>query len=70
MNAMGLSDNSRLKSTTVFEINYRHDDIINEHGLQMFEKKFNIKCAGSFYPGNFKFFYPMASNKNIIIVNS
>ena len=70
MNAMGLSDDSILKRTTISEINYFHDDIITEHGLQMLEKKFNIKCAESFHSGIFKFFYLMASIKSIIIVNS
>ncbi|XP_046850711.1 uncharacterized protein LOC124444171 [Xenia sp. Carnegie-2017] len=53
MNAMGLSDDSILKRTTIFEINCRYDDIITEHGLQMLEKKFNIKCAESFYSAEF-----------------
>ncbi|XP_046850707.1 uncharacterized protein LOC124444169 isoform X2 [Xenia sp. Carnegie-2017] len=45
MNAMGLSDDSKLKRTTISEINYRHGNDITEHGLRMLEKKFGKKCA-------------------------
>ncbi|XP_046850128.1 uncharacterized protein LOC124443684 [Xenia sp. Carnegie-2017] len=57
MNLMGLSDDSKLRSITISEINCRHGDDITEHGLQMLEKKFGIKCAESFYPGIFKWLY-------------
>ncbi|XP_046851162.1 uncharacterized protein LOC124444595 [Xenia sp. Carnegie-2017] len=53
MNAMGLSDDSKLKRTTISKINHCHDDIITEHGLQMLEKQFNIKCAESFFSAEF-----------------
>ncbi|XP_046850710.1 uncharacterized protein LOC124444170 isoform X2 [Xenia sp. Carnegie-2017] len=53
MNSMGLSDDSKLRSITISEINCRHGDDITEHGLQMLEKKFGIKCAESFFPAEF-----------------
>ena len=53
MNSMGLSNKSNLKHTTISEINYHHTESITEHGLQMLEKKFRIKCADitSFHAG-------------------
>ncbi|XP_046850122.1 uncharacterized protein LOC124443682 [Xenia sp. Carnegie-2017] len=54
MNAMGLSDDSKLKRTTISKIKNRHGNDITEHGLQMLEKKFGIKC------GDFKSFQEAA----------
>ncbi|XP_046852782.1 uncharacterized protein LOC124446034 [Xenia sp. Carnegie-2017] len=55
MNSMGLSNKSNLKHTTISEINYHHTDSITEHGLQMLEKKFRMKCADitSFHAAEF-----------------
>ena len=43
MNSLGLSDDTKLQSVTIGEINYVHSEEISEHGFAMLEKKFGIK---------------------------
>ena len=44
MNSLGLSDEAKLKSVTIGEINYAHGGEISEHGMAMLQEKFKIKC--------------------------
>ena len=43
MNSLGLSDEGRLQTITIGEINYVHGGEISEHGIEMLEQKFGIK---------------------------
>ena len=43
MNSLGLSDEEKLKSVTIGEINNIHHGEISEQGVAMLEKKFEIR---------------------------
>lgn len=43
MSSFGLSDEAKLKSVTIGEINYIHCGEISEHGIAMLAQKFGIK---------------------------
>ena len=43
MSSFGLSDEAKLKSVTIGEINYIHRGEISEHGIAMLEQKFGIR---------------------------
>ena len=43
MNSLGLSDEAKLKSVTIGEINYVHDGEISENGIALLQEKFKIK---------------------------
>ena len=43
MNSLGLSDEEKLKSVTIGEINNIHRGGISEHGVAMLGKKFEIR---------------------------
>ena len=53
MNSLGLSDEVKLKSVTIGEINNIHRGGISEHGVAMLKKKFQIRgeIASSFNSG-------------------
>ena len=45
MSSFGLSDEAKLKSVTIGEINYIHRGEISEHGIAMLKKKFGVRGA-------------------------
>ena len=52
MNYLGLTDEARLQSVTIGEINCVHSEEISEHGIEMLAQKFGIKSeSASFNPG-------------------
>ena len=52
MNSLGLSDEGRLQSITIGEINCVHGEEISKHGIEMLKEKFGIKSeTASFNSG-------------------
>ncbi|CAB3977220.1 Hypothetical predicted protein [Paramuricea clavata] len=66
MNSMGLTDEARLQSVTIGEINCIHGEEISEHGIKMLAQKFGIKSErDSFNPAEF-----VGQGYNIIVDKS